>query len=83
LFGDTTLAQFNPSSKSFLQPFVLIPLLPTRVLQVARVTDKGCIGWRAEVRRERTFRRLRSAKYHIVKAPKNEQMRTFDWKHVT
>jgi hypothetical protein len=39
LFGDTRLAQFNPASKSFLQPLVLRHLLPGRVLQEALVND--------------------------------------------
>jgi hypothetical protein len=37
LFGDTKLAQFNPTSKSFLQTPVSTALLPRFVLQEALV----------------------------------------------
>jgi hypothetical protein len=46
LFGDTRLAQFNPASKSFLQPFVSRHLLPDRVLQEAHVTHLQNSAWR-------------------------------------
>ena len=49
LFGDSRLAQFNPSSKSFFYLIVSTPRPPPLifgVLQVALVIDKGLIGRR-------------------------------------